>query len=55
MVNFHKHEKASGDYVPAGLRLPINPEILRDGKEGCARGTQEGRPAPFKSIDFRTF
>ena len=37
------------------LRLSINREMQENGKEGCARGTQEGCPAPFKSVDFRTF
>ena len=36
-------------------RLSIDPERQENGKEGCARGTQEGFPAPFKSTDFRTF
>ena len=44
--------------VPGGdrpFRLSTNPERQENGKEGCARGTQEGFPAPFKSTDFRTF
>ena len=29
------------------VSLSIKQKILRDGKEGCARETQEGCPAPF--------
>ena len=33
----------------ARFRLSINTGKEENGKEGCARGTQEGFPAPFKS------
>ena len=31
------------------VSLSIKQKILRDGKEGCARETKEGCPAPLKS------
>src|SRR5699024_1713655 len=37
------------------LRLSINPKEPDNGKEGCARETQEGCPALFKSYSFKTF
>ena len=40
--------------IPPGVRLSIKWWVFRSGKEGCARETQEGCPAPLKSIVFRT-
>ena len=39
---------------PEAVFLSIKRQTLRDGKEGCARETQEGCPAPLKSLVFRT-
>jgi hypothetical protein len=40
---------------PQGCVLPKKPEDPDDGKEGSARGNQEGFPSPIESKDFRTF
>ena len=36
-------------------RLSINPGIHDNGKEECARETQEGCPAPLKLTVFQNF
>ena len=42
-------KKVPAYYVHKDLRLSIEQQTLRDGKEGCARETQEGCPAPLES------
>ena len=46
---FERRSKKGSAALRRSRGLSINPENLRDGKEGCARGTQEGCPVPFKS------
>jgi len=41
----HKRPSPSGDTVL--LSLSTRWQLLRNGKEGCARETQEGCPAPL--------
>ena len=48
-------QKAPGFEGNRVLRLPNNRKIIARGKEGCARETQEGCPAPLKPPFFRTF
>ena len=51
----YRNMRKSGPAFAGPLRLSINPEIQKNGKEECARETQEGCPAPLKSTIFRTF
>ena len=47
--------KAARRETPAGrLDLSMDSEILGFGKEGCARETREGCPAPLQSEVLRT-
>ena len=47
-ICFFTIRREAGADAPAS-RLLVTPENFRSGKEGCARGTQEGCPAPLKS------